>query len=140
MTDIKQMPGIQPELRKYLSSIESALAGDIVMVIDPETTGSAATTADFTRDVRISIENAAGDVHTWLTKAYTTTSSIGEVTAGDGTASIVSTTLSIVAGKAVVTVSCTDTWAADDTNTLTIANITVLGVTVTGGTSVDTIV
>lgn len=140
MTDIKQMPGIQPELRKYLSAIESAMAGDIVMVIDPETTGSAATTEDFTRDVIISIENAAGDVHTWLTADYTTTLAIAESTVGDGAATIASTTLSIVAGKAVVTVSATGTWAADDTNTLTVSNITVLGVTVTAGTSVDTIV
>ena len=140
MTDIKQMPGIQPELRDYLSLMEDALAGDVVMVIDPETAGSAATTADFTRDVEITIENAAGDVHTWLTADYTTTLAIAETTVGTGAATIVSTTLSIVRGRAVVTISATGVWAADDTNTLTVSNITVAGVTVTAGTSVDTIV
>lgn len=140
MTDIKNMPGIQPELRDYLSLMEDALAGDVVMVIDPETAGSAATTEDFTRDVEITIENAAGDVHTWLTADYATTLAIAEVTVGDGAATIVSTTLSIVRGRAVVTISATGTWAADDTNTLTVSNITVAGVTVTAGTSVDTIV
>jgi hypothetical protein len=134
---IEDMRGIQPELRGYLASIESALAGDIVMVIDPETVAPVPTTSAWTRNVKISIENAAGAVHGWLNKAYTTTASIGDT--GGGTASIVSTTLTIVDGQAVIVVSGTEaTWAHAETDTLTIANITVLGVTVTGGTSVET--
>lgn len=138
--NIKDMQGIKPQLRDYLALQEKAMVGDIVMVITPTTAGSSATTEDFTRSVEISIETAAGEVHTWVNASFATTLSIAEVTAGDGTASITSTTLTLVDGKATVVVSCTGTWAADDTNTLTVSNITLAGVTVTGGTSVDTIV
>jgi hypothetical protein len=135
---IEDMPGIQPELRKYLASIESALAGDIVMVIEPETVAPAPTSAAWTRNVKISIQNAAGAVHGWLNASYTTTLSIAD-TSTAGTASITSTTLTIVDGEAVVVVSGdAQDWLNTETDTLTVANITVLGVTVTGGTSVET--
>lgn len=140
MSSIKYMQGIKPQLRDYLALQEKALAGDIVMVIDPETAGTSATTEDFTRNVVISIETAAGEIHEWVNASFATTLAIAEVTAGDGVASIVSTTLTLVEGKATVVVSGTGTWAADDTNTLTVSNITLGGVTVTAGTSVDTIV
>lgn len=135
---IEDMAGVQPELREYLASVESALAGDIVMVIEPETVAPAPTAAAWTRNVKISIQNAAGDVHGWLNKAYTTTLSIAD-TSTAGTASIVSTTLTIVDGEAVVVVSGdAEAWLDTETDTLTVGNITVLGVTVTGGTSVET--
>jgi hypothetical protein len=135
---IEDMPGIQPELRKYLASIESALAGDIVMVIEPETVAPTPTSEAWTRNVKISIQNTAGAVHGWLNAAYTTTLSIAD-TSTAGTASIVSTTLTIVDGEAVVVVSGdAQDWLDTETDTLTVANITVLGVTVTGGTSVET--
>jgi hypothetical protein len=86
----------------------------------------------------VSIENAAGDVHTWLTQDYTTTASIAD-TSTAGTASIASTTLSISEGVATITVSgdAAD-WLDTETDTLTIGNITVMGYTVSGGTSVET--
>ena len=135
---IEDMSGVKPELRTYLAAIESALAGDIVMVIDPETVAPVPTAAAWTRNVKVSIQNAAGDVHGWLNKAYTTTASVGD-TSTAGTASIAATTLTIVDGEANIVVSgdAAD-WLDTETDTLTIANITVLGVTVTGGTSVET--
>lgn len=135
---IKDMPGIQPELREHLETMEKAMSGDIVMVIDPETVAPAPTSAAWTRNVKISIETAAGEKHGWLNAAYTTTLSIAD-TSTAGTASITSTTLTIVDGEAIVVVSgdAAD-WLNTETDTLTVANITVLGVTVTGGTSVET--
>ena len=134
---IDDMPGIQPELRKSISAMESAMSGDIVMVIDPETVAPAPTTAAWTRNVLVSIQTAAGDVHGWLNDTFATTASVGDT--GGGTASIVSTTLTIVDGEAVIAVAGTEaTWANAETDTLTLGNITVLGVTVTGGTSVET--
>jgi len=140
VTKIKEILGVEPQLRDYLALQEKAMNGDIVMVIDPETLGTAATSTAFTRDVAVSIETAAGEIHTWVNSAFATTASIAEVTAGSGAATIANTTLTLVDGKATVTVSCTGAFAAEDTTTLTVGNITLGGVTVTGGTSVDTIV
>lgn len=138
MRNISAMPGIQPELRAYLEDIEGALNGDIVMDVSPATTGSADTVT--TRTVTVTIQNAAGDTLEWVNAAFATTVSKADVTAGDGTSAINSTTLTLVNGVGTVTVTYSDTWAAGDTQTVTIGNITLAGVTVTGGTSVDTIV
>jgi len=123
---------------EQIDLMAQAMSGDLVMVIEPETVTTDATDAAWTRDVTITIETSNGDVHEWLTADYTTTLSIDEKSDA-GTASIESTTLSIVNGKAVVTVSGDEEdWLADDTDTLTVDEITVLGSTVTGGTSVET--
>lgn len=138
MRGLNELLGVQPELREYLGAVEKAMSGDIVMVIEPETVAPAPTSAAWTRNVKISIQTATGEVHTWLNAAYTTTLSIAD-TSTAGTASIVSTTLTIVNGEAIVVVSgdAAD-WLDTETDTLTVGNITVLGVTVTGGTSVET--
>lgn len=138
MRNISSMPGIKPELREYLKDIEGALNGDIVMDISPETVGSG--TDVETRVVTVTIQNAAGDTLEWVNTAVATTVSKADVTDGDGTSAIDSTTLTLVNGVGTVTVTYSGTWAADDTETVTIGNITLGGVTVTGGTSVDTIV
>lgn len=140
MNSIKYMQGVKPQLRDYLALQEKAMNGDIVMVIDPTTAGTTATSEAFTRSVDISIETAAGEVHTWVNSSFATTLAIAESTVGSGAATIVSTTLTLVEGKATVVISATGVWAADDTNTLTVSNIILGGVTVTAGTSVDTIV
>lgn len=136
--NIKDMPGIQPELRDYLELQAQAMSGDLVMVIDPETVAPAPTAAAWTRDVKVSIQNAAGDVHKWLNDTYATTVSIADDSTA-GTASIASTTLTLVDGEATITVSGdAEAWLDTETDTLTIGNLTVLGYTVTGGTSVET--
>lgn len=138
MNDIKTKIGFQPELRRELDLRDAAMSGDIVMTIDPATATPAPTAAAWTRNVLVQLESADGRVHSWLNDTYATTSSIAN-TSSAGTASIASTTLTIVNGKAVITVSGdAAAWLATETDTLTIANITVLGVTVTGGTSVET--
>ena len=138
MSDILKRDGIQIAVREELSLRDKALSGDIVMVIDPETVAPLPTAVAWTRNVKVSIQSAAGEVHNWLNQAYTTTASVGD-TSTAGTATIASTTLTIVDGEAtiVVTGDLAD-WLATETDTLTLGNITVLGYTVTGGTSVET--
>ena len=130
--------GIQPAVVEELKIRDKALSGDIVMVIDPETVAPAPTSAAWTRNVKISIQTASGEVHKWLNQAYATTLSIAD-TSTAGTASITSTTLTLVDGEATVVVSGdAQNWLDTETDTLTVGNITVLGYTVTGGTSVET--
>jgi uncharacterized Zn-binding protein involved in type VI secretion len=84
----------------------------------------------------ITLETAAGKIHSWFDKSITTGVSIADD--GGGTASIPSTTLVIKNGKATVTVSGTEaTWANGETDTLTVAEATILGYTVTAATSVE---
>ncbi|MHA1302987.1 MAG: hypothetical protein ACTSPI_04720 [Candidatus Heimdallarchaeaceae archaeon] len=139
MSNINKKAGIQPAVRKEFSVRDAALAGDIVMVINPETVNRDATTSAWDRNVRIEIQTASGLTHDWLSADYATTLSIADT--GGGTATIDSTTLEIRGGKAIVIVHGDEaTWAAAENDTLTVANITILGVTVIGGTSVQTFV
>jgi len=121
-----------------LNLMGKAMSGDLVMVIDPETSTPAPTAAAFTSYVKVSVQTAAGEDHKWLNGAYTTTASIAD-TSTAGTASITSTTLTLIEGVATIAVAgdAAD-WLDTETWTLTIGNITVLGATVTGGTSVAT--
>lgn len=134
MSDI----GIAPKIREKFDLISDAAVGDIVLVISPETVAPVPTAAAWTRTVLLSIENAAGDVHNWLSGSFATTLSIAD-TSTAGTASIVSTTLTIVNGVASVVVSgdAAD-WLNTETDTLTVGDLTIMGATVTGGTSVET--
>jgi len=137
--------GVQPKLKDLLELLagiseryEEAMQGDIVMTITPATATPSPTSAAWTRDVVVTIENAAGDTHDWLNGAYTTTVSVGN-TSTAGTASITSTTLTLVNGTATIEVSGdAAAWLNTETDTLTIGNLSIMGYTVTGGTSVDT--
>ena len=130
----------QATQNEEISSHSSALNGDMVFSITPATVDRAATASAWTRDVEIVVQDSQGVVMAWLTQDFTNTLSIAD-TSTAGTASIASTTLSLVNGKATVTVSGdAASWVAAETDTLTVGNITVLGYTVTGGTSVQTFV
>ena len=120
-----------------LTLIEKAMSGDILIVIDPETVTPIPTSAAWTRNVEISLQTAAGEKHSWMNLTEATILSIADD--GGGTASIVATTITIVNGETTVVVSGTEaTWANGETDTLTVADMTVMGYTVTGGTSVET--
>ena len=138
MRNISTMPGVQPELRQYLDGLEGALNGDIVMDVSPATLGSGTTVE--TRVVNVTIKDAAGDTLEWVNTTIASKISKTDVTEGNGTSAISASTLTLVNGVGTVTVTYSDTWAADDTQTVTIASIVLAGVTVTGGTSADTIV
>ncbi len=118
----------------------SAVNGDMTIVITPTTVDRAATAAVWSRTVNIKIVDSNGLKHSWLTQGFATSLAIAD-TSTAGTASIASTTLSIVNGEADVIVSGdAAAWLATETDTLTISNLTILGYTVTGGTSVQTFV
>lgn len=140
MSNIENRGMIQIEIRKEIAVRDKAMAGDMVMTISPATVNATATSSAWTRNVLIQVETAAGELHDWLTADFATTLSIADTSVA-GTASITSTTLSLVNGKAVVTVSGdAAAWLATETDTLTVGNITVMGNTITGGTSVETFV
>ena len=114
------------------------MSGDLLFSISPATKSATHRSTAWTRTVTISLMDAAGDVHTWLNKAIANGVAIADNSSA-GTATIPSTTLTFVNGVATVVISGdAQTWAANETDTLTIANATVMGYTVTGGTSVET--
>lgn len=134
----KRVNGVGLTNNEELALMQTAMAGELTMVISPETVAPAPTSEAWTRNVVVSVTNDAGEVQTWLNQAYTTTVSIAD-TSTAGTASIASTTLTLVNGMATIVVSGdVADWLDTETDTLTIGNITVMGYTVTGGTSVET--
>ena len=98
------MPKLGKNTSYALGRAWNAMAGDMTMDISPTTVGRAATDAVWTRNVEIAITDTEGRVHDWLTKDFTTTASIAD-TSSAGAATIASTTLSVVNGKASITVS-----------------------------------
>ena len=131
----------------YLERVESAMSGDMVLVASPATLGSSAAAvataiagAGFTRDVVLELQDADGNVHSWFSGSMDI--AVAEVTAGDGVSAISGggSSVDFVAGQATVTIEYTGTWAAADTQTLTVTGGTVLGETITNKTSVDTLV
>jgi hypothetical protein len=123
-------------LRDAVGVRDKAASGDILWVLTPPTVAPVPTTSAWTRDVLVELKTAAGEVHDWFSADITTGVSIADD--GGGTASIPSTTLTIVNGKAVITISGTEaTWANGETDTLTVAEATVLGYTVAAKTSVE---
>ena len=126
-----------------------AMSGDMVLKCTPTTAGSSAATvaADiaggagkFVRNVVVTLETAAGAVHTWFSGKRDAAAAV--VTAGDGTAAITgsATDITFVAGSVTVAIDYTLTWAAADTCTLTVTGGTLLGYAVADKTSVDTLI
>ena len=125
-------------LTAVLNEYAGAMSGDLAFSIDPETVSADATAAAWTRTVTISLVDSSGNVQKWFNKAITSGVSIGD-TSSAGTASIASTTLTFVNGVATVVVSGDEAaWLAEETDTLTIAQATILGYTVAAKTSVET--
>jgi hypothetical protein len=115
-----------------------AMAGDMVLDISPATVDRATTAAAWSRDVTITLQNAAGDVHDWYTADLTV--AIAD-TSGAGTASVVDLTPAMVNGVCVVAVSGDAAlWDVGETDTLTVSDQTIMGYVVAGGTSVQTFI
>jgi hypothetical protein len=124
--------------RDALYLLNKAMVGDIVIAISPATVGQTAGSTAWTRTVTVTMKTAASETHDWFNKAIATGVSIA-YSSSAGVATIPSTTLTFVDGVATVVISSAAlTWAGGDTDTLTIANVTFNGATVTGGTSVGT--
>jgi cystathionine beta-lyase/cystathionine gamma-synthase len=134
MTDNKT--GLSPTQRDTEIMMALAAAGDLVFTVYPATCTRVATSAAWSREVRIRLNSASLDCHTWFSGAIANGVSIGDT--ASGTAAIASTTLTFVHGEAVVTVTGTGAFAATNTDTLTIAQATIMGATVASKTSVQT--
>ncbi|MCK5609783.1 hypothetical protein KAR91_48375 [Candidatus Pacearchaeota archaeon] len=111
LTRIDEELGVQPETRELIEAlanltgiIEDAIQGDMVLDISPTTVATAPTASAWTRDVVLTLQNAAGETHEWCDMAITTRLSIADASSA-GTATIVSTTLTFVNGVATIVVS-----------------------------------
>ena len=130
--------GNAPSLRDEIALRDKAMAGDLVFVVTPATVAPVPTSAAWTRTVIVELQDAAGEVHTWFDKAIASGVSIAN-TSTAGTASIPSTTLTFSKGRASVVVSGdAQDWLDTETDTLTVAQATILGNTVAAKTSVET--
>jgi hypothetical protein len=127
----------------YLKNVETGLAGDMALVVTPATLGSSAAVVNaggFSREIKVELKNAAGDVHEWFNGTFAIAAT--EVTVGDGTSAIegAATTVTLVNGVGTVTIEYIGTWASADTQTLTVTGSTKLGYAITDKTSVDTLI
>jgi hypothetical protein len=126
------------ELANEIAAIGNGMTGNIVLSFKTTDTKSAGSTA-WTKTVIVEAKDSQGNLHTWLNQSFTTRLSIAD-TSTAGTASIASTTITFVDGVATIVISgSANAWVAAETATLTIANITLNGYTITGGTHVITI-
>jgi len=106
MKSITDLMAVQPQLRDYLDQLEKLISGSagLKWVLTPATVSTAPLATAWTRTVNIELQDSNGIIQEWFTKDITTGVSIAD-TSSAGTASIVSTTLSVVKGKASVVVS-----------------------------------
>lgn len=127
------------DVNKRERLLKEALGGDILWVVTPATVAPSPTSAAFTREVVVEAQNAAGEIHDWLNEVIASGVAIAD-TSTAGTATIPSTTLTIVNGRATIVVSgdAAD-WLDAETDTLTVAEYTgFAGQTLAAKTSVET--
>jgi hypothetical protein len=104
MRKAAELLGIQPELRAYLTHMENVASGGLKWVLTPSTVSTTPLATAWTRSVLVQLQDDEDVVCDWYTADIATGNSIAD-TSSAGTASIVSTTLSIVEGEATVVVS-----------------------------------
>jgi len=125
MSKIDNRMGIQPALRDEVLLRDKALAGDILFVVSPATVAPVPTSSAWTRTVTVELQTTAGEIHEWFDDAIASGVSIAD-TSTAGTATIPSTTLTFVNGKASVVVSGDEAdWLNTETDTLTVAQATI---------------
>ena len=118
--------------------LQEGLAGDIEWQITPVTVTPVPTAVAWTRYVECAAVNAAGEVHEWLEGEFASGLSIAD-TSTAGTASIGSTTLTLVKGKAIVAVDGdAAAWLNAETDTLTLEALTFQGTVMSAVTSEET--
>lgn len=130
--------GIKPQQRDYDALVAKGLSGDLVFVVTPATATPAPTAAAWEQDIVIELQSAAGEVHTWFNDAITTAIAASDDSSA-GSASMESTTLTFVDGKATATLKGNAAaWLDKETATATVAQRTILGYTVASKTCVLT--
>jgi hypothetical protein len=119
-----------------LLRLQEACSGDMVFAIAPPTKATVHPISATARTVRISLTNAAGLVHEWFNGPITV--AIAKVSPAGVAALPGGTTPTMTNGVIDIPINLTGTWAAADTDTLTLSSLTIMGKSVTGGTSVET--
>lgn len=132
-------PGIKPAIRDTLALMAKALSGDMVLVVTPATDTPAPTAATWSQDFYVELQTAAGEVHSWFNKAVTSGHSVAD-TSNAGTATVLpATTTTYTNGAAKITMSGdVAAWLNGETATLTVAELVVLGYTLSAKTGVLT--
>lgn len=136
---IKDDVRVPEVLQDYCGQLEKGLCAKIVRVVTPTTASKVTTSAAWSRDVRITYQDAlssnGGKIHTWFQgKVYA--SITDDFTA---TAKIASTEYNVVDGAVTITVYSTGgACAATKKDTLTIKEQSILGVTLSTQTSIQT--
>lgn len=123
-----------------LRTVGSAMLGDISILVSPESIETTALNGTWKRTVEINFRDSKGRIHGWLSTTFPNAISVADTSVA-GTSSITSTDLVVDRGKASVEISgdATD-WLAGETDTLTVANVEIMGNTITGGASTQTFV
>ncbi len=131
------LEGIQPKLRQLLTDMGAAVSGSaITMVITPATWTPKPTSAAWESYVAVTFK-CNGSICEWM-NGITISASVADSSTA-GTATIDSATPAVKNGVArIKVIGDAAAWLNSETVTVTIANKTVLGATVTGGTSVAT--
>lgn len=128
------------EIVDHFQMATDALRGDMILEITPTAVNRVAASTAFTRTVHMRLKNAAGKTHEWCNLALTTRLAIAD-TSQAGAATIPSTTLTFVNGRAsVVITGSAHAWLEGETNVLTVSTLTINGMSVTGGTSTETVI
>lgn len=147
---VRNMLGVAPEFRRewveFNRLLNAAALGDMVIVCTPAVVASSEAVVDaailanarYDSVIDVTLETAAGDVHSWFNGSFAVAGS--EVTAGNGTADPVAATVTLVEGRGQVIFRYIGAWAAADTATLTVTGDTIFGAVVANATSVDTLV
>lgn len=138
MNQVNFFPGetMQNMYSNDINAMASAMAGDIVAVVTPATKSTAHADAA-NRTVYVELQDSNGLRHSWCNKSISTIVTAAKSSSA-GTATVASATITFVNGVAEIPVTIGGTWLAADTNTITIAQMTILGVTVAAKTSVET--
>lgn len=132
-----------------IPQLYKAMSGNLFLSVSPAICGSSAAAvataiagdeAKFTRIVQVELVDAEGNIHNWFNGTFAVATV--EITVGDGTCAIANsdTSVTLVNGVGTITLEYIGTWAAADTQTLTVTGGTKLGYTIANKTSVDTLI
>ena len=131
---------LNTELESFYTQFSDAASGAMTLDILPATATRVATAAGWTRTVNFALLDDDGNVLEFINRTFPAVLAAATDSVA-GAVSIPSADLVLTNGRGSTVVTGTAAaWLALETNTVTCGNLTVLGYTVTGGTSVETIV
>jgi len=132
------------QIPEYRNLQFDALSGDMVLEVTPATVASSAAAVNtaiagdgWSRNVTISLKNAAGVVHNWFNGQVSI--AVSENASGASAIAGGATTVTLVNGVGTIAVTRTGSWATGNVETVTVS-ATLLNNLLTSKTSVDTLV